>query len=108
VLRARSDAPFLGSPNECSHVTRDELRLRAERSDADHRVLRIRVHVGHRSEVQRHPSRVQAVGHRSRHFPGELDVVDGTESQIPGIGAPGAGLEPRHVAPLLVDRHDQF
>ena len=38
------------------------------------------------------------------HALGELDVVDDAERAVARVRAPGRGLEPRHVAALLVDR----
>ncbi len=75
----------------------------AERAHADHRVLRVRVHVRDRCEVHRHAHRAQVVSHRPRHCPGQLRVVDGAERQVARVGTAGLPLEPGDVAALLVE-----
>ena len=57
VLGTGGDAGGLHPGHEGGDVPRHELRVRAERADADHRVPRVRVHVGDRPEVEPHPYR---------------------------------------------------
>ena len=84
-------------------MPRDELPGRTERADPDHRVERVRVHVRDGREVQVHADLGEIRSDRRRHLLGELDVVDGAEGGVSRVGAAGGGLEPRHVAALLVD-----
>ena len=107
VLRARRDAAFLGSGYERRYVARNELGLRAERANPDDRVPRIRVHVGHRSEIQCHARRAELTGDRSGDRPSQLQVVDEPQCQVAWIRATRGRLEPRHVPALLVDRDDE-
>ena len=103
VLGARGDAAGLEPRDESGHMARDELRVRAERANADDRVVRGRVHVRDRCEVEVDARAGQVGGHRAGHGPRQLDVVDDPERPVSGIRAAFASLEARDVAALLVD-----
>ena len=108
VLGAGGDTATFESFDERRHVTRDELRVRAERADADDGVVHRRVHVGDRREVEVDPRGGEIAGHRAGHGSGQLDVVDDPERPVAGVRAAVPRLEPRHVAALLVDGDDEL
>jgi hypothetical protein len=85
VLRARNDALLLQAGDECRDVPRDEARLRAERSDPDHGVLGIRVHVGDRREVEVDAHGGELARDRCRNLLGQRGVVDDAECPVSGI-----------------------
>ena len=104
---AHAATPALCSPRTNAETCRrDERLVRAERADADDRVLRVRVDVGDRREVEVDADGRQLGAHRRRHPLRELDVVDDAERPVAGIRASGRRFEPRDVAALLVDRDD--
>jgi hypothetical protein len=107
VLRAGGDPGCLEALDGCRDMTCDEIAFRPERANADHGVLRVRVDVGDRREVEVDPDAGKLGAHRRRDAPRQLDVVDGTESGVPRVRAPTRGLEPRDVTALLVDRDDE-
>ncbi len=107
VLRAGGDAGALEPSHEGGNVPRDELGVRAERADADDRVLRVRVDVRDRREVEVDAGVRQLGAQRRRDALAQLDVVDDPERCVPRIRAAGRRLEPCHVAALLVDRDDE-
>jgi hypothetical protein len=107
VLRTRRDADGLHPAHEGRDVPRHELRLGAERADPDHRVPRVRVHVGDRREVEVHANRGEVGADRRAHLLRERDVVHHAEREVPRIRAAAIVLEPRHVAALLVDHDEQ-
>ena len=74
---------------------------------ADHRVVRVRVHVGDRREVQVDAGAREVGRDRARDGPRQLDVVDDAERAVPGYELPARRLEPGHVAALLVERDEQ-
>ena len=80
-------ARALQSADGCRDVTRDELAVSAERADADHRVVGVRVDVGDRREVEIHPDLRQLRSDRDRHALGELDVVHYAERPAARIRA---------------------
>ena len=106
VLRAGCDARSLEPAHEGGHVPRRQLPVRAERADADDRVLGVRVHVRDRREVDVHADRRQLGSHRRRDLLRQLDVVDGAESRVAGIRASRRRLEAGDVAAFLVDRDE--
>ena len=63
----------------------------------------VRVDVGDRSQVEVDAGRGELAADRRRHRSRQLDVVHRAEREVPGVGAARAGLEPGHVAALLVD-----
>src|SRR5262249_16641154 len=103
MLRARGDAMALEAAHERSDVAGNELGARSEGANADHRVLRVLVHVGDGREVEVDPYGRQVGADRRRDPFGQLDVVDGAEGAVPGVGAAAGDLEPGDVAALLVD-----
>ena len=107
VLRACSHARALEPPNERRHMPGDELAVRAERADPDHRVLRVRVDVGDRREIEVDARLGELGPEGGGDLLGELDVVHDPERPVPRVRAAGIRLEPGHVAALLVDRDDE-
>ena len=103
VLRARGDTSALEPPHKCSDMSRDERCVRAERADADHGVVRVRVHVRDRREVEIDSGVGELGAQRRRDALGQLDVVHHAERSVARVRASGACLETRHVAALLVD-----
>ena len=103
VLRAGRDPPRLKAAHVGGDMAGDELGVVAERAGADHGVRR-NVHIGDRSEVPVHADRRELGGDRAGDLLGRRDVVDDTEGGAAGIRAALPPLEPRHVAPLLVER----
>ena len=87
-------------------MPRDQLAVRTERADPDHGILRIRVHVGHGSEVEVDADSGELRPERRRDALGELDVVDHAQRAVARIRAAAVRLEPRDVAAFLVDRDD--
>ena len=106
VLRAGGDALPLRPAHERRDVAGDELRVGAEAANADHRVVRVRVHVGDGREVHIHAGAHELARDRRRDLLGQLDVVDGAERQVPRVRAAALRFEPRDVAALLVDRDE--
>ncbi|MEX0705520.1 MAG: hypothetical protein WD041_02775 [Nitriliruptoraceae bacterium] len=106
VLRAgRHSRAALQPADECRDVPRDKLALRPKRADPDDRVLRVRVHVCDRGEVEIDSGLAKISRDRRRHLLGELHVVDRAESSVSRIRAPCRDLQPRHVSAFLVDRY---
>src|SRR5206468_4624661 len=103
VLGARADACSLQTADERRDVAGDERGIGTEGADADDRVVGVRVHVRDWSEVQSDAHRGEVGPDCRRHALGEVDVVDDPERVVPGVGAAGIELKPRHVAAFLVD-----
>ena len=108
VLGAGCDTASLEPLDEGGYMTGDELRIRAERPDADDRVVRRRVHVGDRSEVEVDAGGGEVGSHRAGNRAGQLHVVDDPERPVPGIRAALSRFETGDVATLLVDRDDEL
>ena len=108
VLRAGRHALALRAGDERSDVTRDELGVGAEAAHADDGVQGIRVGVRDRGEVQVDARRGQLARDRACDRLGQRHVVDGAEREVAGVRAAVLGLEPRHVAALLVDRDQEL
>ncbi len=108
VLCTRGDANPLSSCNKGGDVPRNEVRVRAERADADDRVPRVRVDVGNRGEVHRHADPRQLRGDRGRNALGQLRVVDHAEGEVARVGTAVRSLEASDIAALLVDRDDEL
>ena len=106
VLRARGDTRGLESANERSDMPCDERAVGAERADADHRVLGVRVDVGDGREVEGHADVRKLRAERPSDARRELDVVDDAERGVARVRASRPGLEPGDIAALLVDRDD--
>src|SRR5207248_2021746 len=68
------------------------------------RIVRIRVRVRDGRQVHVHARDRQLGPDRSGHAVGQPDVVDRSERQVAGERRATVGLEPSHVAALLVDR----
>ena len=94
VLRAGGDALALRALDERRDVTGDELRVGAEAAHADHRVVRVRVHVGDRREVQVDAGAGELGGDRRGDVRRESRIVDDPEREIAGERAACRGLEP--------------
>ena len=92
VLGAGGDALPLRSAHERGDVASDELRVGAEAAHADHRVVRVRVHVGDGSEVHVHAGARELARDRRGDLLGQLDVVDGAEREVPRVGAAACPL----------------
>ena len=108
VLRAGRHSLALRAGDERGHVPRDELGIGAEAADADDGIPGVGVRVGDGCEVQVDARGSQLARDRARHRLGQLHVVDGAEREIAGVRAAVLGLEPRHVAALLVDRDQEL
>ena len=108
VLRAGRHALALRAGDERSDVTRDELGVGAEAAHADDGVPGIGVGVRDRGEIQIDARRGQLARDRACDRLGQRHVVDGAEREIAGVRAAVLGLEPRHVAALLVDRDQEL
>jgi hypothetical protein len=106
MLRARSDTAALNTTDECGEAAGDECRLGAEGADADDRVVRVRVDIGDRREIEVDADRREIGPDRSRDLLGQRWVVDDAECPVPGIRAAGSGLEPRDVAAVLIGRDE--
>ena len=85
VLRAGRHAGALQPVDERRDMPGDELGLGAERADADHGVVGVRVHVGHRREVEVDADRRQ-LGCPS---PRATERVSSTSSTTPSARWPG-------------------
>ena len=107
VLGAGDDTLRLRAADERRDVAGDQLRIGAERADADHGVVGVRVHVGDRREVQADAAVGQIGGNPAGDGFGQLDVVDDAEREVAGVRAAVLPLEPGDVAALLVDREQQ-
>ena len=107
VLGARRDTRTLQPADEGADVSGDELSVRAERANPDDRVERVRVHVRDGREVEVDPGSSELRAHGRPDALGQVDVVHDAERAVPRVRASGRGLEPRHVATLLVDRDQQ-
>jgi hypothetical protein len=84
-----------------------QLRIGAERADADHRIARIEVDVGHRGEVDGHPGVGEAGADRPVDLLGRSRVVQVPEGgRARGRAAPH-GVETGDVAALLVEGDQQ-
>ena len=108
VLRARGDARRLHAPDGRGDVARGHLRIGAERTDADYRIARIEVDVGNRGEIDRDTGTPQPVPDRGVHRFSGGRVVERTERGGTGSRAADPRVEPRHVAALLVERHNDI
>ena len=108
VLGTGRDAGALEPTHESCHVPRDHLPVGAERADADHGILRIRVDVGHGSKVEVDAGLGELRPERCRDAVGELDVVDRAQRAVARIRAAAGRLEPCDVAAFLVDRDEHM
>ena len=99
---ARGDAPALQAGHEGGDVARDERGLGAEGADPDHRVVRVRVDVRDRREVEVDPDRGQLGAYRGCDLLRQREVVDDSEGPVAGVRAARPGLEPGDVAAFLV------
>ena len=107
MLDARGDADALHALDEGCDVPGHELRIGAERANADDRAGRVDEHVGHGREVDVDPGRRQLAADRPSDAARQGGVVDRAEREVPRERAPARGLEPGDVAALLVGRHQQ-
>ena len=82
---ARGDSPALQAGHEGGDVARDERRLGAEGADPDHRVVRVRVDVRDRREVEVDPDRGQLGANRGCDLLGQREVVDDSEGPVAGV-----------------------
>ena len=89
-----------------AHVARDERGIGAERADADHGVVGVRVHVRAGSQVEVDPGPGAEGADRGADLGRDGDVVDDAERQVPRVRAAGRHLQARDVAALLVRGHD--
>ena len=88
VLGAGGDADALQALDEGRDLARDELRVGAERANADDRARRVDQHVGDRREVEVDPDRRQLAADRRADAPRQGRVVDRAEREVPGKRAP--------------------
>ena len=103
VLRAAGDPDLLQPVREGDDVTSDEVGLVTEGANPDHRVQRIRVDVGDRSQLEVEPDSGEISAQGTAHRPRQLDVVDRAERVGAGVRAAFGELEPGDVTALLVE-----
>ena len=83
---------------------RDGLRIVGEGPDADHRIVRIVVHVHHRREIGVDPQQAHLLPEDGGHDPGVFGIARGPQRHV--AHALGAEADPVHVAALLVREKD--
>ena len=88
VLRAGGDPSRLQPGHERGDVAGDQRGVGAERADSDHRIERVDVDIGDRSEIQRDAGRAQLFGEGAGDLLGERDVVDRAERECAGNELP--------------------
>ncbi len=107
VLGAGRDAGLLEARDPGSRVGGDPLRCRPKRPHPDDGIDGIAVDVGVRGQVEVDTGSGELRAHRPRDRAGELDVVYGSEREVPRVRAACGSLQARDVAALLVDRDDE-
>ena len=81
----------------------DQRRVGAETAHPDHRIVRVRIDVDIRSEVEVAAGLPQLPAHRAGHGLGVFQVVDPSEDGVARVGRTGPLVQPGDIPTLLVD-----